>query len=101
MLPDPLREYLDRSDKSSRGKVLSVIAKLSDKSGFEKAVETVESALSHNASDTDSLLNLHSLLNTQVALPKPIKLALNVPELKKYIPELSAYDAALSKAGDR
>ena len=101
MLPDPLREYLDRSDKSSRGKILSVIAKLSDKSGFEKAVETVESALSHNASDTDSLLNLHSLLNTQVALPKPIKLALNVPELKKYIPELSAYDTALLKAGDR
>ena len=100
MLPDPLREYLDRSDKSLRGKVLSVIAKLSADSGFEKAVETVESALSHNATDTDSLLNLHSLLNTKVILPGPIKLPGNIPELKKYIPKLSAYDRVLLKAGE-
>ena len=101
MLPDPLREYLDRSDKNLRGKVLSVIAKLSADNGFEKAVEAVESALSHNATDTDSLLNLYSLLNTKVVLPGPIKIPGNIPELKKYIPKLSAYDRVLLKAGEK
>ena len=100
MLPDPLREYLDRSDKSMRGKVLSVIAKLTAGSGFEKAVEAVESALSHNTTDTDSLLNLHSLLNTKVVLPGPVKLPENIPELKKYIPKLASYDRVLLKAGE-
>ena len=100
MLPDPLREYLDRSDKSMRGKVLSVIAKLTADSGFEKAVKAVESALGHNVADTDSLLNLHSLLNTKVVLPGPVKLPENIPELKKYIPELSSYDRVLLKAGE-
>ena len=76
-----------------------MIAKLSADNGFEKAVETVESALSHNATDTDSLLNLHSLLNTKVVLPGPVKLPENIPELKKYIPKLASYDRVLLKAG--
>jgi hypothetical protein len=35
-----------------------------------------------------------------VILPGPIKLPENIPELKKYIPKLSAYDRVLLKAGE-
>ncbi len=101
MLPDPLRDYLMRAGKGLRGKVLSAVAELTEKDGFEKAVKTVESALCYEATDTDSLINIHSLLNTGQILPSPIKLPKYVPQLEKYMPKLSAYDSALGKAGER
>ena len=45
MLPYPIKEYLEKCTKSDRGKVLKAIASLSEKSGFEKALVTVNSAL--------------------------------------------------------
>lgn len=101
MLPDPLRDYLMGADKTLRAKILSQVAKLTEKDGFKKAVKTVECALDYEAADHDSLLNVHSLLNSKQYLPEPIKLSRNVPELKKYIPQLSAYDKALLREGEK
>jgi len=101
MLPDPLRDYLESLSKSQKGKVLSAIAKFSEQSTFEAAVDTVTEALQYQITDIDSLTNLHSWLNPTVAPLKPIKLSPMVPELQKYAPQLSLYDRALSKAGER
>jgi transposase len=101
MLPDPLRDYLMRSGKGLRGRVLSAIAELTEKDGFEKAVETVKAAIDYEAADTDSLVNIHNILNSDSILPPPIKLPEYVPVLKKYVPQLSAYDRVLSKAGEK
>jgi len=101
MLPDPLRNYLESLTKSQKGKVLSVIAKFSEQSGFEAAVDTVSEALQYQITDVDSLTSLHSWLNPTLAPLKPIKLSPSVPELQKYTPQLSLYDRALSKAGER
>ncbi len=101
MLPDPLRDYLESLSKSQKGKVLSVIAKFSEQSGFEKAVNTVQEALQYQINDIDSLTNLHSWLNLKIADPEPVKLSPMVPKLKKYSPQLSIYDGYLSKAGER
>jgi len=101
MLPDPLRDYLMRIGKGLRGKILSAIAELTEKDGFDKAVETVKAAIDYEAADTDSLINIHSILNSDSILPPPIKLSPDVPRLEKYVPQLSAYDSILSKAGDR
>ncbi|MBM3706200.1 MAG: IS21 family transposase [Actinobacteria bacterium] len=101
MLPDPLREYLDKLNRSQKGKILSAIAAFSEKSGFEAAVDTVSEALQYHITDVDSLTNLHSWLNPVIAPLKPLKLSPSVPELKKYTPQLSLYDRHLSKAGER
>jgi hypothetical protein len=101
MFPDPLRDYLDSLSKSQKGKVLSAIAKFSEQSGFEAAVATVTEALQYQITDIDSFTSLHSWLNPALAPLKPIKLPPSVPELQKYAPQLSLYDRALVKAGER
>jgi hypothetical protein len=101
MLPDPLRQYMDGLNKNQKGKIISAIAKFSEQSGFESAVDTVSEALQYKITDIDSLTNLHSWLNLKIIDPKPIKLPPAVPKLEKYVPELSLYDSRLSKAGER
>jgi hypothetical protein len=49
MLPDPLCEYLEKCNKNDRGKILKTIATLTEKSSFEKAVETITEALSYTS----------------------------------------------------
>jgi transposase len=99
MLPDPLKQYLEKCSKSQKGKVLQAVASLTESSGFEEALITVSSALDYAATDADSLLNLHSRLTTKVVHLGPIKLAGDIPQLKKYIPNLHIYDRNLIKAG--
>ena len=100
MLPDPLRDYLESLGRSQKGKILYAIAAFCQQHGFEAAVDTVSEALQYNISDVDSLKNLHSWLNPALVSLKPLKLSPCVPELKKYAPQLSLYDRALSKAGE-
>ena len=99
MLPDPLCEYLEKCNKNDRGKILKTIATLTEKSSFEKAVETITEALSYTATDTDSLINLHNNLHEKVIQLDPVRLPLDIPKLKRYAPDLAAYDTSLRKEG--
>lgn len=51
MFPDPLKDYLASLNKSQKGKILSAIAKFSEQSGFEAAVDTVSQALEYQITD--------------------------------------------------
>lgn len=99
MLPDSMKNYLERCNKSDKGKVLQVIATLTEKNGFEGAVETVNHALAYDAADTDSLVSLHNRIHGNVIELAPIRLAGNIPELIRFTPDLTTYDARLRKAG--
>lgn len=99
MLPESIKEYLDKCSKRDKGKVLQVLATLTEESGFECAMETVAHALKYDATDTDSLISLHSRIHGNVVELAPIRLAGNIPELKRVTPNLAAYDASLGKAG--
>lgn len=99
LLPESVKEYLEKCNKSNKGKVLQVIAALTEKNGFESAIETVANALQYDAIDADSLISLHSRIHGNVVELAPIRLAGNIPELIRVTPNLSAYDAGLRKAG--
>jgi hypothetical protein len=99
MLPDSLRQYLEGCDKKDTGKILRTIAELTEKSNFEYAVKTVETALLYQAYDVDSLVNLYSRLHGQVLELPPITLAPQVPRLKPGRPDLAAYDKCLNRRG--
>lgn len=101
MLPESINNYLEKCSKSDKGKVLQVIATLTEKSGFNCAVETVASALQYDVNDTDSLLSLHNRLHGNVIELAPIRIADNIPEFKPYAPNLASYDEKLNKAGDK
>ena len=66
MLPDTVNRYLSTCTNSEVGKVLKVISELTDRTGFESAVNTVEQALYYGASDPDSLKNLYRRLYSDV-----------------------------------
>jgi transposase len=100
MLPDPVQEYLEKCTKSEKGKLLRAIATLTEKSGFEKAVETIGAALSYAVTDIDSLHNLHNRLHAKVVQFDPVKLQAYVPQLKRYVPDFAAYDKNLGEAGE-
>ncbi|MHB1376219.1 MAG: IS21 family transposase [Candidatus Humimicrobiaceae bacterium] len=99
MLPEPLKQYLEKCSKSQKGKVLKAVASLTESNGFEEALVTVSSALDYDAADTDSLMSLHNRLHTKVVHLDPIRLPDHIPSLKKYIPNLHVYDISLVKAG--
>lgn len=99
MLPQPVKEYMEELSKQDRGKVLRVIADLTQKSSFEKAIKTVSTALSYGAADVDSLINLHRYLYEKVLQLEPIHLPEHIPHLNRYVPDFMAYDRSL-KAGE-
>jgi hypothetical protein len=99
MLPESLRQYLEGCDKKDTGKILRVIAELTEKSNFEHAVKTVETALLYQVYDVDSLVNLYGCLHGQVPELPPITLGPQAPRLQPVKPDLSAYDVCLAKRG--
>jgi len=101
MLPQPVKEYLDGLGKQDKGNVLRAIADLTRKSSFEKAVETVGTALSYGVTDVDSLVNLHCHLHEKVLQLDPIHLPDHVPRLSRYVPDFAAYDKNLKVVDKR
>lgn len=99
LLPQTVRDYLERCSKSDKGKVLQAIASLTSKNGFDLAVETVEIALKYDATDVDSLINLDNRLHSKLIELDPIRLSGNIPNLARVTPNLAAYDASLGKVG--
>jgi transposase len=100
MLPQSLKEYLERCNYSDQGKVLRAIAGLTAQNGFESALKTVDDALKYAATDIDSLLSLHHRIYDNVLEPLPLCLAENIPQLDRVTLDLAAYDAGLGKAGE-
>lgn len=100
MLPQSLKEYLERCNYSDQGKVLRALAGLTAQNGFESALKTVDDALKYAATDIDSLLSLHHRIYDNVLEPLPLRLAKSIPQLDPVTPDLTAYDAGLEKAGE-
>jgi transposase len=101
MLPQSIKEYLERCGHDDRGKVLRAIAGLTARSNFESALETVDQALKYAAVDIDSLLSLHHRIYDKALEPSPLRLAENIPHLDRVTPNLAAYDAGLREEAPR
>jgi len=99
MLPEALKDYLSKCSRSDKGKILRVIATLTERNGFEGALKTVDQALKYAATDIDSLINLHNRIYDQFPELTPMPLARNIPRLRLVSPNLAAYDTSLAKAG--
>jgi len=99
MLPEPLKEYMDRCSRSKRSQTLKILANLTQDSGFEKAVETFHEALKLGVDDMDSIIALHKRLTDITPDIKLNKLPDNLPYLKPYNLDIRSYDRAFLKGG--
>lgn len=104
MMPLTMQFYMDNCENSERGKILKILAELTDRTGFNSAVTTVDEAIKLNSTDPDSLKSLYNRLYSDVPILPPLE---NIQPIKdaKIIPfnnsELKTMDAALQKGGVR
>lgn len=97
MMPPSLQTFMRSCESAERGKVLKTLVELTNRTGFESAVRTVDEAVSFNAGDPDSLMNLYRRIYSDVPVLPPMD-AGNDLALGKIIPlntNLSALDDVL------
>lgn len=101
LMPQSMRMFMDSCASADRGRVLKVLSELTERSGFDSAVATVDEAVRRQAHDADSLESLYRRLFSNVpevpALDSSIDQAFG-----KIIPfsnDLAVYDQALERGG--
>lgn len=101
MMPDSMRMYMDGCESKDRGRVLKVLAELTERSGFESALATVNKAIEHQATDPDSLMSLYRRTYMDVPPLPPIEPSEAIPKMNviMFPSDLDALDAILAKGG--
>jgi hypothetical protein len=98
-LPPILKEYLDKSSYERKKQTLRLFTKMTLAAGFDTAIEVFEDGIELGVSDPDSIWAIYCRL-TSGTLPEPeMHLPDTVPELKKYIPDIKAYDELFLTGG--
>ena len=99
MMPSTMKQFLEGCSNTETGKVLKVLAELTDRSGFDSALNTVNQALCYGASDADSLQNLYRRIYANVPELPPMPLDPKIPNVGQMSANLVTYDVFLRKGG--
>ena len=97
MMPESMRRFMDTCENADRGKILRTLSELTDRTGFDSALRTVNEAIQLQVKDPDSLKSLYRRLYSDVPVLPPLEASMDVP-LGRVIPlhnDFSSYDAAL------
>lgn len=97
MLPENMRVYLDGCQNTERGKILQMLCELTERTGFDSAVQTVDQAILYKANDPDSLKALHRRLFSDLPELPPLEQTESMPNVIQFPTDLSAYDKLLGK----
>ncbi len=82
MMPETMQKYMDNCESCDRGTILKILAELTERSGFESAVGTVNQAILYDATDPDSLRNLYRRTYADVPVLPPLEAGQDVPSQK-------------------
>ena len=101
MMPASMQIYMQGCESKERGKVLKVLAELTERSGFESALATINKAIEHQASDPDSLMSLYRRTYMDVPPLPPIEPSESIPQMNviMFPSDLARLDAVLEKGG--
>lgn len=99
MMPGTMKEYLEGCSHTEVGRVLKTLTELTNRTGFESAVNTVNQAIYYDAKDADSLKNLYRRLYSNAPELPPMPLNPGIPQMKQMSANLIAYDAFLERKG--
>ena len=92
---------MDNCKSGERGRILKVLAELTERTGFASAVKIVDEAVRLGAADPDSLQSLYRRTYADVPLLPPLenKAALSQQKVVPFRNDLLALDAVLKKGG--
>ena len=99
MMPANMQEYLHSCRNSDRGKILKSLSELTERTGFDSAVQTVDQAIAYQAMDPDSLKNLYRMLYADVPVLPPLTGHAGVPVFGQMPSGLADYDSLLKRRG--
>ena len=99
MMPAVMQSYLNNCESSQKKDVLRILSELTDQTGFESAVQTVEQAIRYEAHDPDSLKSLHSSLFSDIPQLPPLTTGEMIPALDPIPVRLEDYDLCLKGGG--
>ena len=101
MMPETMRNYLNNCNGSEKKDVLHVLSDLTDRTGFESAIRTVNQAILYEAHDPDSLKSLYNSLYSDVPQLPPLTDNNEVPDIEPIPVHLEDYDRFLKRGGVR
>lgn len=99
MMPASMQAYMRACESPDRGRALKILAELTDRTGFDSAVKTVDEAIRFQAHDPDSLKSLYRRMFSDVPDLPPLTGGNALPE-QKVIPfntDLKALDSVLER----
>lgn len=99
MMPDSMQSYLNNCSGNEKKDVLHVLSELTQRTGFESAVQTVDQAIRYKVHDPDSLRSLYNSLYSDVPQLPPLTGHNEVPELRSIPVHLEDYDRFLKRGG--
>ena len=99
MMPSAMKQFLEGCSNTETGKVLKVLATLTDRTGFDSALNTVNQALCYGANDSDSLKNLYRRIYADVPELPPMPLGSDIPDVGQMTTNIIDYDVFLKKGG--
>jgi transposase len=100
MMPAAMQSYLNNCDHSQKKDVLHILSELTERTGFDSAVQTVEQAIDYEAHDPDSLKSLYNSIFSDVPQLPPLATGGLIPELDPMPVHLEDYDLFLKRGGD-
>jgi len=99
MMPDMMQNYLNNCDGSQKKDVLHILSELTERTGFDSAIRTVEQAILYETHDPDSLRSLYNSIFSDVPQLPPLTTGTLIPELDPMPVHLEDYDRFLKKGG--
>ena len=99
MMPAAMQSYLNNCDGRQKKDVLHILSELTDLTGFESAVQTVEQAIRYEAHDPDSLRSLYNSLFSDIPQLPPLTTGEMIPALDPMPVHLEDYDRFLNRGG--
>jgi len=97
LMPEAMQTYLSACSNSEVGRILKILSELTDRTGFDSAVNTVNHAITYQVKDADSLSNLYRRLYSDIPELPAMTLHPGIPKMKPMQPNLIAYDALLQQ----
>ncbi len=97
MLPEKMRSYLDNCQNTDRGKILNMLCELTERTGFDSAVQTIDQAILYKSTDPDSLRALYRRLYSDLPELPPLEQMESMPKVIQFPADLSSYDKLLGK----
>jgi len=97
MLPDAVRQWMDRCGRQEKGKALKLLAELTDHTDFATASESFRQSLTYEAFDVDSVLAVHTRLVSRFPDLEAIRLPESVPVVPVLNPNVGRYDRMIQR----